>query len=105
MSEVHEVYSYEYDPKLETLYVEAEVADAVQSCPATLYEPEQWTHGRCHTTIFWDVETDPPLSHENLKNYLNKYQDQNWLLIPFEGADNDEDYSFSSFRNLTNYSM
>ena len=86
MSEVHEVYSYEYDPELETLYVEAEVADAVQSCPATLYEPEQWTHGRCSTSIFWDIEEDGPVNKDALSKYFETYT-ADWILIPFDNSE------------------
>ena len=106
MSEVLEVYSYEYDEISETVHVEAEVTDSMMAFPATQYEPEQWTHGRCETTIFWDVDNDPPLSNESLKNYLDNYYNQGtspvWKLIPPEDSEDSIDME-SPYRTVGNY--
>ena len=91
MSEVYEIYHFEHDPKAETVYVEAEVEDSVLACSATLYEPEQWTHGRCTATIFW-FDEDGPLTTESLKNYLNQNQNTDWLFIPPDNSLENHDF-------------
>ena len=86
MAEVYEIYDFEHDSKAETVYVEAEVEDSVLAFPATLYEPEQWTHGRCSTSIFWDTEEDGPVSEDALSKYFETYT-ADWILIPFDDSE------------------
>ena len=60
MSAVLEVYDFEYDPHTETIYLEAEVEDSVQTRPATFYDPEEWGPGRCKAHIFWPEDFGVP---------------------------------------------
>ena len=88
-----------------SVYVEAEVEDAVQSCPATQYEPEQWTSGRCSTTIIWDVD-DPtfgPLSKEVLKQHFNDTETTDWTFIPFDNSEDVATSPTSPYRTVFGY--
>ena len=83
MSEVYEVYEYTWNSEDEMIYVEAEVSDSIMVSHATLYEPEQWTHGRCMASFIWN---DDPLdlpNKENILSYINNNSAIEWeLMIP-----------------------
>ncbi len=98
MPDVYEIYDFEYNPNSEVVYVEAEVEDAVQSYPATRYEPEQWTHGRCSTSFMWNIDEDGPVNKKNIAKYLETYE-PDWILVPF---DNSED-AIDSFDSVNTY--
>ena len=104
---VYEGYFFNYDDDKGTVYVEAEVENAVQSSPATQFEPEQWTHGRCATTIIWDVEDETfgPLTKEGLLQHFNECDYDDWTLIPFGDTDDDVDPAspISPFRTVFGY--
>ena len=105
MPEIYEVYLFEYNEKEGTVYIEAEVEDSVLACPATQYEPEQWTHGRCATTIIWDAEDEVfgPLSKEGLLKHLNE-SENDWMLIPFDNSEEEADSSVPMhFRTVFGY--
>jgi hypothetical protein len=104
MPEVYEIYLFEYNEKEGTVYVEAEVEDAVQISPATQYEPEQWTHGRCATDILWDVEDEVfgPLSKEVLLKHLNE-SENDWMLIPFDISEEESSSAPMHFRTVFGY--
>ena len=71
MSEVYKIYHFNWDQEDEMIYVEAEVADAVMSCSATLYEPEQWTHGRCYAEILWPDDDLVPAKAEGKESLMH----------------------------------
>tara|TARA_R100000781_G_scaffold111747_1_gene78429 strand:+ start:648 stop:1025 length:378 start_codon:yes stop_codon:yes gene_type:complete len=103
MAQVYEIYSFDYDHAAGTVAVEAEVEDSVLAFPATQYEPEQWTHGRCETTIIWDVEDEVfgPLSREGLLKHFNECDYDDWTLIPFE--EEEPSAPLSPFRTVFGY--
>lgn len=82
MSDVYEIYSYEWNPETEILYVEAEVSDSILTHRATLYEPEQWTHGRCYTSFIWPLQSDDPITKESVLEYVNGNDAIEWTLMP-----------------------
>ena len=83
MSEVYEVYECNWNSEDEMLYVEAEVADSIMVSHATLYEPEQWTHGRCMTTFIWNDDPLDVPTKENIFNHINNNPAIEWeLMIP-----------------------
>ena len=88
MSEVYEIYSFDHNPNTEMVYVEAEVEDSIMSFGATQYEPAQWTHGRCSTTILWTEDQDgtPPPTKDSLMDYF-KNRNPEWQLIIPENND------------------
>ena len=103
MPEIYEIFEFEHDPKNDSVYVEAEVEDSVLAFPATQYEPEQWTHGRCSTSFFWDVEEGGPVNNETLMKYLETY-DADWMLIPFDNSEEEADSSVPMhFRTVFGY--
>ena len=89
MSDVYEIYNYEWNEETEVMHVEAEVSDSILACRATQYEPEQWTHGRCYTEILWpDDDLVPAIaeSKESLLAYCNNTPDIEWTLIPLDNS-------------------
>jgi len=103
---VHEIHFFNYNSEDGTVYVEAEVEDAVQSSPATQFEPEQWTHGRCSTTTIWDIEDDTfgPLTKETLLKHFNDSEHSDWVLIPFgDLEEEDANSSVMPYRTVFNY--
>ena len=83
MSEVYEVYDYSWNPDDEMLYIEAEVSDAIMVCSATQYKPDQWTHGRCMTSLLWPEEVSDPITKESIHEYVNNNHAIEWeLMIP-----------------------
>jgi len=83
MSEVYEVYDYSWNPDDEMLYIEAEVSDAIMVCSATQYEPDQWTHGGCMTSLLWPEEVSDPITKESIHEYVNNNHAIEWeLMIP-----------------------
>ena len=89
MSEVYEIYHYEWNPKTEIMLIEAEVSDSILASRATQYEPEQWTHGRCYAEILWpDDDLVPAIAEgkESLMAYCNHTPDIEWTLIPLDNS-------------------
>jgi len=86
MSTVHELYSFEYDPDTEVLTVVAEVSDAVLAYPATLYEPEHWTHGKCSASFIYPVEDLRTLSRSSILLYINENESIDWFLEPLDNS-------------------
>ena len=89
MSEVYEIYDYNWDSETEIMYIEAEVSDSILACRATQYEPEQWTHGRCYAEILWPDDDLVPAkaeSKESLMAYCNNTPDIEWTLIPLDNS-------------------
>ena len=89
MSEVYEIYNYEWNEETEVMHVEAEVSDSILACRATQYEPEQWTHGRCYVEVLWpDDDLVPAIaeSKESLLAYCNNTPDIEWTLIPLDNS-------------------
>jgi hypothetical protein len=82
MSEVYKIYHFNWDQEDEMVYVEAEVADAIMSCSATLYEPEQWTHGKCTTSFLWPDDGEALPNEQNIFEYINNNPVIKWELIP-----------------------
>lgn len=82
MSEVLEVIDWDYDRFAETVYVKAQVSDAVMIAPATLYDPEEWGSALAETTIFWPEDFEEP-KDSSLKDYLET-RTQDWKVIPFD---------------------
>lgn len=89
MSEVYEIYDYNWDSETEIMHIEAEVSDSILACRATQYEPEQWTHGRCYAEILWPDDDLVPVeteSKESLMAYCNNTPDIEWTLIPLDNS-------------------
>ena len=89
MSDVYEIYNYEWNEETEVMHVEAEVSDSILACRATQYEPEQWTHGRCYAEILWPDDDLVPAkaeSKESLMAYCNNTPDIEWTLIPLDNS-------------------
>ena len=90
MSEVYEIYDYNWDSETEIMYIEAEVSDSILACRATQYEPEQWTHGRCYAEILWPDEPPQSLNSPSLKEqvweYVKERSDIEWTLIPLDNS-------------------
>ena len=89
MSDVYEIYHYEWNPETEIMYIEAEVSDSILACRATQYEPEQWTHGRCCAEILWPDDDLVPAKAEgkaSLMAYCNHTPDIEWTLIPLDNS-------------------
>ena len=89
MSDVYEIYNYEWNEETEVMHVEAEVSDSILAYHATQYEPEQWTHGRCYAEILWpDDDLVPAIaeSKESLLAYCNNTPDIEWTLIPLDNS-------------------
>tara|TARA_R100000657_G_C4664798_1_gene108655 strand:+ start:53 stop:319 length:267 start_codon:yes stop_codon:yes gene_type:complete len=82
MSDVYEIYSHEWNSETEVIYVEAEVSDSILTHRATLYEPEQWTHGRCYTSFIWPLHSDDPITKESVFEYVNDNDAIEWTLMP-----------------------
>ena len=90
MSDVYEIYHYEWNPKTEIMYIEAEVSDSILAYHATQYEPEQWTHGRCYVEVLWPDEPIQSLNSPSLKEqvweYVKERSDIEWTLIPLDNS-------------------
>ena len=86
MSTVHELYSFEYDSDTEILTVVAEVSDAVLAYPATLYEPGQWTHGKCSASFIYPVEDLRTLNRSSILLYINENKSIDWFLEPLDNS-------------------
>ena len=89
MSDVYEIYHYEWNPETEIMYIEAEVSDSILACRATQYEPEQWSHGRCCAEILWPDDDLVPAKaegKESLMAYCNHTPDIEWTLIPLDNS-------------------
>ena len=89
MSDVYEIYNYEWNEETEVMHVEAEVSDSILAYHATQYEPEQWTHGRCYAEILWPDDDLVPAEaegKESLMAYCNHSPDIEWTLIPLDNS-------------------
>ena len=90
MSDVYEIYNYEWNEETEVMHVEAEVSDSILAYHATQYEPEQWTHGRCYVEVLWPDEPIQSLNSPSLKEqvweYVKERSDIEWTLIPLDNS-------------------
>ena len=77
---IHKIHEIKYDAKSETLYIKANLKDAVPSFIGSSDEP---ISGDCEATIFWPSDMPIPSSQELAEDPFFP-ADIEWKFIPWK---------------------